>query len=91
MKRVVSEIPCALSGHTACETEPHTMLEIFPPSFKSQTQWVFAGLAPEQGALHSLCRALSGIALIQGRSICSLGYTSSMSIFIIPYAYLSFI
>ena len=64
MQTVISETPRALSGHTACESELHTTLETFPPSFKSPTQWVFAGLAPEQGTLHSLRRALSSIALI---------------------------
>lgn len=88
MQRVVSEIPCALLGHTAWETEPHTVLETSPPLFESLAQGGFAELAPEQGALHSLCRALSGIALIQWRPIYSLGCTSSMNIFIIPYVYL---
>lgn len=39
------------------------MLEPFPPSFQSPTQWVFAGLVPEEGALRSLaepCQALPG-------------------------------
>lgn len=44
MQKVVSEIPCALLGHTACETEPHTVLETSPPLFKSLAQWVFASL-----------------------------------------------
>lgn len=39
--------PCALSGLRAGQSELHTMLETFPPSFMSPTQWVFVGLSPE--------------------------------------------
>jgi len=57
MQGVIGETPQALS-------ELHVMLETFPPSFKSLSQWVSVGLAPKEGALPCLGRALSSVALI---------------------------